>query len=567
MFKRGSIALFFCILVSAFAHLAAQTPIIKSAAEAKLKLTKRGEVIIRFVRPTSINFPELSAFLSIDKVVNDTVTAYANETGFAIFLKYGIPFDVVDPPSLQKAKALKITGDIQTDLSYPSYQEYLDRMEAFAEDYPQICTLEEFGRSVNKRSLLALKISDHPDADEKEPVVFYTSTMHGDETPGYIILLELISHILSGYSDNESIKAIVDNAVIWINPLANPDGTYFLSDLSPDGATRFNANHVDLNRDFPAVNGNVNQSHQQETLAMMNFMEQIKPDLCANIHSGAEVVNYPWDSWSRLHPDDDWYRYISRTFVDTVHNYTEVNYMTDLDNGITNGYDWYQVLGSRQDFTNYFLFSREVTLEISADKYPAESTLSLLWDYLHRSLLQYISHAFTGITGIVTDSITGRPLHAEIKLIDHDLESDHSYVFSGADDGTYFRLLLEGEYLMVVSSPGYVQKTILVPVSENELSAVDVSLTMIQQYTGGNDMYPNPFDDFLWFFIPGPDGELRVTFTDATGRMVYSTVQPVSGAGYQKITTPHLRNGLYVILFTYKGEQWRIKAICSNGNN
>lgn len=566
MFKRGSIAFFFCILVSAFAHLAAQTAIDKSAGDAKLQLTKRGEVIIRFVRPTNITFSEISAFLSVDKVVNDTVVAYANETGFARFLEYGIPFDVVDPPSLQKGKALKITGDFRADLSYPSYQEYLDRMESFAEDYPQICILEEFGRSVNNRSLLAIKISDHPDTDEKEPVVFYTSTMHGDETPGYIILLELIGHILSGYNDNESIKTMVNNAVIWINPLANPDGTYFLSDLSPDGATRFNANHVDLNRDFPMVNGNMNQSRQTETLAMMGFMQGIRPDLCANFHSGAEVVNYPWDSWSRLHPDDDWYRYISRTFVDTVHTYSEGDYLTDLDNGITNGYDWYQVLGSRQDYTNYFLFSREVTFEISEDKYPAESTLSMLWDYLHRSLLQYINHTFTGITGIVTDSTTGIPLQAEINLIDHDLESDHSYVYSNTDDGTYLRLLMEGEYLMSVSSPGYMQKTILVPVRKNALSAVDVSLTMEQQLPGAIKLFPNPFNNFLWFYIPGTNGDLRVTFTDATGRMIYSTVQQVLNAGYQRITTSHLRNGLYVILVTYKGEQWRIKAICSAGN-
>ncbi len=74
-------------------------------------------------------------------------------------------------------------------------------------------------------------------------------------------------------------------------------------------------------------------------LAMMNFMKKVHPVLSANFHGGSEVVNYPWDSFSQLHPDDAWYRKISRQWADTAQAHSYPGYMTAEENGITNGYN------------------------------------------------------------------------------------------------------------------------------------------------------------------------------------------------------------------------------------
>src|SRR4030042_1451063 len=137
--------------------------------------------------------------------------------------------------------------------------------------------LKEFGTSVNGKKLLAVKISDNPAADEPEPVFLYTSTMHGDEGTGYILMLRLIDSLLSAYSTNNAIKELVDNTEIWINPIFNPDGFYFASDSLHFNSTRYNANHSDLNRNFPdPVAGDPpdGMEWQPETIALINFMKQ-----------------------------------------------------------------------------------------------------------------------------------------------------------------------------------------------------------------------------------------------------------------------------------------------------
>ena len=46
------------------------------------------------------------------------------------------------------------------------------------------------------------------------------------------------------------VTRLLDSTVVWINPLANPDGTYHGGNNSVNGAWRYNANSVDLNRNF-----------------------------------------------------------------------------------------------------------------------------------------------------------------------------------------------------------------------------------------------------------------------------------------------------------------------------
>ena len=118
------------------------------------------------------------------------------------------------------------------------------------------------------------------------------------------------------------VKHLVDHIEIWINPLANPDGTYFLSDTSVAGATRFNSNQIDLNRDFPELDGcyiGKIVSRQPETIAMMDFMEGIRPTLAANFHGGCRGSKLSMGYLEPFAADDAWYRNISRCYADTVH--------------------------------------------------------------------------------------------------------------------------------------------------------------------------------------------------------------------------------------------------------
>ena len=71
--------------------------------------------------------------------------------------------------------------------------------------------------------------------------------------------------------------------------------------MNPDGfelGQRYNANGVDLNRDFPDQFNDPDNStggRQPETRAVMDWSAEHNFVLSANMHSGALVANYPFD--------------------------------------------------------------------------------------------------------------------------------------------------------------------------------------------------------------------------------------------------------------------------------
>jgi hypothetical protein len=521
---------------------------------ARQRLAERGEVIIRFIRPADRGLDYFTSFLSIDRVCCDSVTAYANEKGFLKFLDEKIPYEIIQPPSLRKSAWYPYRSAKDWHEHYPSYSSYLALMDSFSVTFPGLCNLEEIGSSNKNHKLLVLKISNAPGIHKTKPVVLLSSTIHGDEPLGYYLLLRLIEELLVHYESDDQIRQLVDSVEIWINPLANPDGTYFISDNSVFGSTRFNSKSVDLNRNFPdPVEGDHPDSYdwQIETLAMMNFMKSIPLVLSANFHGGNEVVNYPWDAFIQLHPDDAWYRKISRSYADTAQFYGPPGYMNALDNGITNGYQWYPVHGGRQDYVNYFLHGREVTIELSYDKIPDETSLNDYWNYNRRSFLQYIGQALTGITGKVTDSVSGLPLKAMVSIQEHD--RNNSQVFSDSATGIFYRLAGMGSYAFEIKAEGYTVRKIQAEVTEGRLTRLYVRLSPLPL----DLLYPNPFSDLLYFNVDNAGDELVLDFTDLSGRLAKRITQPVIVAGKQEIRVTALASGIYIVSVSYRNKVTR----------
>jgi hypothetical protein len=511
-------------------------------------LADRGEIVIRFIRPGDYQMEFLTRILSVDKVINDTVYAYANSKQFEAFLGQNISFEIVPAPSLKTTGKISRVVPANWRTQYPSYPLYLSLMDSFTRKYPDLCGLTYIAGTPGNHKLLALRISGPAGSQNEKPAVFLTSSIHGDEPLGYVLLLRLIDTLLNQYGKNAELTALVDNVEIWINPLANPDGTFFVSDSTIYGATRFNSNQVDLNRNFPdPVKGEHPDSYdwQSETLAMMSFMKKMHPVLSANFHGGSEVVNYPWDAFRQLHPDDAWFRLISRQWVDTAHAFSYPGYMTAKEDGITNGFSWYPVYGGRQDYVNYFIRGREVTIELSNDKIPGENNLDNYWNYNYRSLLGYIEQVNTGISGIVRDSVTGLPVKAMISIPGHD--KDNSQVYSDSIQGLYFRLLQEGNYVIESSAAGYTPKQIAVKVEKGQLTRVNIFLSPLAEFV----LYPNPFTDILRIDISEPGKSLDLKFIDLSGREAKHITKKIISAGRQEIRIEGLAQGMYIVEITY----------------
>lgn len=460
------------------------------------------ETYFSFEIETRAELDALTRIVSIDNVDGNTVFAYANDEQWDAFRQLGYSVTILPKPGeMIEPRMSSSLKDIQDWDTYPTYEAYVAMMYQFAADYPDLCTVDSIGHSVLGRAILFARISDNVTVEEDEPEVMYTSTMHGDETAGYVLMLRLIDYLLSNHGTDPQVTTLVDSLEIWINPLANPDGTYRGGNHTVFGATRYNYNWVDLNRNFPDPQDGPHpdgNSWQPETVCMMDLAVANRFVLSVNFHGGAEVVNYPWDTWPRRHPDDAWFQDLSRDYADLAQANSPPGYMTDLNNGITNGWDWYTINGGRQDYMNYWHGCRETTIELSHTKLLPEAQLPAWWDYNRDALLNYLEKALRGVRGVVTDVNTGNPVLAFIRVLGHD--EDSSEIYTDPDVGNYHRMLAPGTYDFEFSAGGYQTRTVYgVNVAEDQVVVLDIALGTPQPCDCPNqgDFEPNGFLDAL----------------------------------------------------------------------
>ena len=446
--------------------------------------------------------------------------------------------------------------------TYPTYSQYDSIMLSFKTLYPGLCHLDTIGTSVNGKLILALKISFNAAIEEDEPEVFYTSSIHGDETGGFILMLRLADYLLKNYQTNSRVKNLVDNLEIWINPLSNPDGTYRNGNtiISP---TRFNANGIDLNRNFPDPI-TPNTVKQKETLDMIKFLRKHKFVLSANFHSGSEVVNYPWDRWlSKPHADDSWFNSIGRAYADTAHAYGGSAYMNERDNGVTRGALWYIIYGGRQDFVTWELQGREMTIELDDQYVTPAAQLTLLWQNNWRSMLGLLENALYGIHGLVINSKTSLPVDAKIFITGHDIDS--SQVYSDTLLGSFVRFLSPGSWNLTFSANGYVDTTVTnISVVAGQRTDIQVKLAPVTPkidttIARSPVLYPNPATSELNVLLPDLiSGTVNIRIYDQTGKLEMDYNSLVGQGVPLLINISGLGSGSYSVVFTDK----RTRTLC-----
>ena len=482
-------------------------------------INQKGQATVTIPRPGAKEMAILTKSISISSATDKNIEIVLSPVTAEWFIVRKYDYEILENDDVKGIITASGMEEAKGWDKYPTYTQYDSIMQSFATLYPALCDIDTIGTSIYGKLVLVLKISDNPLADEDEPEVFYTSTIHGDETGGYILMLRLAEHLLKNYNSSSRIKNLVDNLEIWINPLSNPDGTYRTGNTI-SSPTRYNANGYDLNRNFPDPVSD-DPVKQKETLDMIRFMKGRNFVISANFHAGEEVVNYPWDRWSRFHPDDDWLYHISRRYADTVHLHAVTGYMTFKDNGITNGYAWYDIYGGRQDFVTWELHGREVTIELDDTKLTPAANLNSLWEYNYRSLLDYIENALYGIHGKVTDFVSGEAVAAKIFIAGHD--ADNSHVYSDTLTGSFIRLIAPGTWTLTFTADGYISKSVSVTVANELVSWIEVEMVPLANpidtiTTQELRVYPNPADEFLRVVLPDRQiGEVELMVINSLG--------------------------------------------------
>ncbi|XP_046842736.1 carboxypeptidase D-like isoform X2 [Xenia sp. Carnegie-2017] len=383
---------------------------------------------------------------------------YMARAGFTMFLKL-----------LLIVSAVASGQNFSVDFIHHNYEAMTVIMKKIHHQWPTITRLYTIGKSVEKRELWVLEISDNPGRHELgEPEFKYVGNMHGNEVLGREILLHFAYYLCSKYNTSDPVvKRLIDSTRIHILPSMNPDGW----EASIEGHClgmrgRANKNGYDLNRNFPDYfypqNAMFNGKPEVETKAVMNWISSIPFVLSANLHGGYLVCNYPYDSikgkpglslYSKT-PDDDIFQNVSKaySFAHPSMHMGKPNcpgFKQYFKDGITNGAAWYAVHGGMQDYNYLASNCFEITVEMSCCKYPLANQLQKEWTDHKPALIAYMEKVHMGIKGVITDRCGAGIVGAEIRV------DERGKVIASAKLGDYWRLLLRGDYNIKVSAKGY----------------------------------------------------------------------------------------------------------------
>lgn len=123
-------------------------------------------------------------------------------------------------------------ADLAEDESFlePARYHHSDDVSALfaqlAKQHPDLVRVHSVGRSREGRDLTVLQIGRNSVRQRGllVPMFKYVANMHGDETIGRELVVQLAQYLLLNYGRRADVRQLVDTTDIWLMPSMNPDG-------------------------------------------------------------------------------------------------------------------------------------------------------------------------------------------------------------------------------------------------------------------------------------------------------------------------------------------------------
>ena len=358
---------------------------------------------------------------------------------------------------------------------YHTYDEIIHDLRRINRRFPDITFLESIGKTHEfENDIYAIKISDNAVTSEDEPKVLFSAAIHGHEIMGTEMCMALIYELVEEYGITDRITRAVDELEIWLMPVINVDGHGIATTEHPmwrknardnDGDGEWSVNDgVDLNRNFDfnfdRSGSDEPTSHfyrgptpfsERETQALAAFVEREKFLFSVTYHSAEARVYYPWrisrggeESYSS---EDAMLTEMAEAIaartkcLNEVYNYQAVR--NTYDDAYTTNY-YYGVLGT-------------IDFMIELGKYDHVYPEPVLKRIIENNMAgaHYVLERARGLglTGVVTDSETGDPLQAIVRILPFDTENTIPRTTDPAT-GRYYRALQPGEYSVEIEAEG-----------------------------------------------------------------------------------------------------------------
>ena len=253
-----------------------------------------------------------------------------------------------------------------SDGQYHSYESMKEELEILSQSYSDIAHLYEIGKSIENRSILAMKISDNPETVEQEEKILVVGDTHAREIMTVEVPVYMIKFLLERYGSDSEIKNIVDNYELWFVPMVNPDGHVRVEqgDIWWRKNTRDNNNDgiiddndgVDLNRNYGFTWGyddlgsspspssdsyrGTGAFSEPETQAIRDLVINNNFTYAIDYHSYAGVILYPWGHILDASEDDSYFSSIANNMKKVLKSYTsgQISHVMYYSNG--DSVDW-----------------------------------------------------------------------------------------------------------------------------------------------------------------------------------------------------------------------------------
>ena len=236
---------------------------------------------------------------------------------------------------------------------YPSVQELYEWYDDLVVEYPALVTKVNIGTSWEGRDLWIMEITSDEEQVEDKPEIVIDAAMHAREWSSVQAASYLMWRLLKEYETNETIYWLLNNRVVNIMPMQNPDGYIFDGDgvYEDRAGWRKNRNDsylpdgigVDLNRNWDInwagggssgdpgsdVHHGEAPFSEYENRYLRDFMISRNVQSYQNIHSHHYSLLIPNMHTTDPAPHDDWLRGMAShmTSLTTLHGDPDSHYV------------------------------------------------------------------------------------------------------------------------------------------------------------------------------------------------------------------------------------------------
>lgn len=175
--------------------------------------------------------------------------------------------------------------DGRNSKAYKKYDEVVSIMQELAAKYPNLVSLNSYGKSVKGNNLYFLKISDNVSVDEQEPELLITAATHGDEIITTETLMRFIVNMIKNKDTDERIAKMIQDHELFFIPVVNPDGF--------TKRRRYTADGTDPNREYPYPE-KPNKTSVQCIEKEIEFFNSRNFVASMDLHASGELIMYPW---------------------------------------------------------------------------------------------------------------------------------------------------------------------------------------------------------------------------------------------------------------------------------